>query len=73
MFYELSDQLVSEFAPSKDFDNLRIRTLAGGGGPALWFGRFRIESPDAQVQSLHATAEQHYRDRMASWPPTLTR
>ena len=67
MFYELSDQLVSEFAPSKDFDNLRIRTLAElGVDPPFGSDDFGIGSPDAQVQSLHATAEQHYRDRMAS-------
>lgn len=67
MFYELSDQLVGEFAPSKDFDNLRIRTLAElGVDPPFTSSEFGGNALDEQVQSLHATAEQHYRDRMAS-------
>ena len=67
MFYELSDQLVGEFAPSKDFDGLRIRSLAElGVDPPFPAAEFGIGAPEAQVQSLHGTAEKHYHDRMAS-------
>jgi len=67
MFYELSDQLIGEFAPSKDFDGLRIRSLAElGVDPPFPAAEFGIGAPEAQVQSLHGTAEKHYHDRMAS-------
>ena len=67
MFYELSDQLVGEFAPSKDYDNLRIRTLAElGVDPPFTSNDFGGSALDGQVQSLHASAEQHYRERMTS-------
>ena len=67
MFYELSDQLIGEFSPSKDFDGLRIRSLAElGVDPPFPSAEFGIGAPEAQVQSLHGTAEKHYHDRMAS-------
>ena len=67
MFYELSDQLITEFTPSRDFDGLRIRTLAElGVDPPFPSSEFGTGAPEAQAQSLHTAAEQHYRSRMAS-------
>jgi len=67
MFYELSDQLITEFAPSKDFDGLRIRSLAElGVDPPFASSDFGIGPQEEQAQSLHKTAEKHYRDRMVS-------
>jgi len=67
MFYELSDQLITEFTPSRDFDGLRIRTLAElGVDPPFPSSEFGTGAPEAQAQSLHSAAEQHYRSRMAS-------
>ena len=67
MFYELSDQLITEFAPSKDHDGLRIRSLAElGVDPPFPPTDFETSTPEEQAQSLHATAEKHYHDRMAS-------
>ena len=67
MFYELSDQLITEFTPSRDFDGLRIRTLAElGVDPPFPSSEFGAGAPEAQSQSLHSAAEQHYRSRMAS-------
>ena len=67
MFYELSDQLISEFGPSKDFDGLRIRSLAElGVDPPFTSADFGIGTQDEQAQSLHKTAEKHYHERMVS-------
>ena len=67
MFYELSDQLISEFAPSRDFDGLRIRSLAElGVDPPFPADDFGVGAPDAQSQALHKQAEQHYHERMVA-------
>lgn len=67
MFYELADQLITEFTPSKDYDALRIRALAElGVDPPFRSSDFGIGAPEAQSQSLHSSAEKHYQQRMAS-------
>lgn len=67
MFYELSDQLVTDFGPGKDFEGLRIRSLAElGVDPPFSSDDFGLGNPDAQSQSLHNAAETHYHDRMKS-------
>ena len=65
MFYELSDALITEFLASKDYEGLRIRSLAElGVDPPFSSNDFGTGAPEAQ--SLHQTAEKHYHQRMAS-------
>ena len=67
MFFELSDQLITEFSASKDFDGLRIRSLAElGVDPPFASSDFGMGQPQAQAQSLHKSAESHYHERMKS-------
>ena len=67
MFYELADQLITEFTPSKDYDSLRIRSLADlGVDPPFRSSEFGTGVPEVQSQALHSTAEKHYQQRMAS-------
>ena len=67
MFYELSDALITEFMASKDYEGLRIRSLAElGVDPPFSSNDFGTGAPEAQSQSLHQTAEKHYHQRMAS-------
>ncbi len=67
MFYELSDQLISEFSGTKDYSGLRIRSLAElGVDPPFAAADFGIGPAEAQSQSLHKSAEKHYHERMTS-------
>ena len=67
MFYELSDHLITEFGPGKDYEGMRIRSLAElGVDPPFTSDEFGLGSPEAQSQSLHQVAETHYHERMKS-------
>ena len=63
MFYELVDQLITEFMPSRDFESFRIRTLAELGMDPPFDEENSAQEPPRPSPTLHSAAEQHYRSQ----------